>query len=150
MVNNRKVRLMTRLAIFEKKEGQEDIKLGNFFRTDYVRLKVLKTVVSITIGYLLLLLLLVVYKSEFLLQNAVTLDYRRIVIKYALYYVLIATVYIAVTMIVYMVKYSTSRRKLAKYFRMLRKLRSLYREENGELTEEYTEQETEQNDRIDS
>ena len=49
MVNNRKVRLMTRLAIFEKKEGQEDIKLGNFFRTDYVRLKVLKTVVSMNL-----------------------------------------------------------------------------------------------------
>ena len=135
MLNNRKVRLMTRLAMYEQNEGKEDVRISKYFRTDYVRLNVLKTVVAITLGYLLILLLLIVYHSEYLIREAVTLDYEGMVSRYVGIYIIILTVYCAIGMIGYMIKYRTSRKKLAKYFRMLRRLRSLYREENGELTD---------------
>lgn len=48
MLNDRKIRLMTKLALYERKEGKEDIKLSKYYRTDYVRLQVLKTVVAVT------------------------------------------------------------------------------------------------------
>lgn len=133
MLNNRKVRLMTRLAMYEQTEGKEDVRISKYFRTDFIRLNVLKTAVAVTFGYLLVLLLLVVYHSEYLIREAVTLDYRGMVLQYAGIYVIILAVYCAFAMIGYMIKYRTSRKKLAKYFRMLRRLRSLYREEDGEL-----------------
>ena len=133
MLNNRKVRLMTRLAMYEQTEGKEDVRLSKYFRTDYVRLNVLKTVVAVTIGYLLFLLLLIVYHSEYLIREAVTLDYQGMILRYVGVYVIILTIYCALAMIGYMIKYRKSRKKLAKYFRMLRRLRSLYREEDGEL-----------------
>lgn len=133
MLNNRKVRLMSRLAMYEQKEGKEDIRISKYFRTDYVRLNVLKTVVAVTFGYLIILLLLILYHSEYLIQEAVTLDYKGIILRYAGIYIMIFVVYGSLAMIGYMLKYRMSRKKLAKYFRMLRKLRSLYREEDGEL-----------------
>ena len=133
MLNNRKVRLMSRLAMYEQNEGKEDVRMSKYFRTDYVRLNVLRTVVSVTFGYLLVLLLLVVYHSEYLIQEAVTLDYKGILLRYVGIYVILLVVYVSLAMIGYMLKYRTSRKKLAKYFRMLRRLRSLYREEDGEL-----------------
>lgn len=133
MLNNRKVRLMTRLAMYEQTEGKEDVRLSKYFRTDYVRLNLLKSVVAVTVGYLLILLLLVVYHSEYLIREAVTLDYRGMLMRYAGIYIIILAVYCSLCTIGYMVKYRTSRKKLAKYFRMLRKLRSIYREEAGEL-----------------
>ncbi len=147
MLNNRKVRLMTRLAMYEQTEGKEDVRISKYFRTDYVRLNVLKSMVSITVGYLLILLLVIVYHSEYLIREAVTLDYRGMITRYAGIYIIILTVYGAVGMIGYMIKYRASRKKLAKYFRMLRLLRSLYREEDGELTaaEEGTEQDDSNN-----
>ncbi len=135
MLNNRKVRLMTRLAMYEQTEGKEDVRISKYFRTDYVRLNVLKSIVAVTAGYLLILLLLVVYHSEYLIREAVTLDYRSMLTRYIGIYIIILTVYGAIGMIGYMVKYRASRKKLAKYFRMLRRLRSLYREEDGELTD---------------
>lgn len=134
MLNNRKVRLMTRLAMYEQDEGKEDVRLSKYFQTDYVRLQVLKTVVAITFGYLLVLLILVVYHSEYLIRDAVILDYRGMIMRYAGIYVIIVTVYCSMAMIGYMIQYRASRKKLAKYFRMLRRLRSMYREEDGELT----------------
>lgn len=135
MLNNRKVRLMTRLAIYEQTEGKEDVRISKYFQTDYVRLNVLKTVVAITVGYLLIMLLLIVYHSEYLIREAVTLDYTGILTRYVGIYIIVLTVYGALGMIGYMIKYRASRKKLAKYFRMLRRLRSLYREEDGELAE---------------
>lgn len=135
MLNNRKVRLMTRLAMYEQNEGKEDVRISKYFRTDYVRLNVLKTIVAVTFGYLLILLLLVVYHSEYLIREAVTLDYQGMISRYVGIYIIILAVYGALGMIGYMLKYRSSRKKLAKYFRMLRRLRSLYREADGELTE---------------
>lgn len=135
MLNNRKVRLMTRLAMYEQTEGKEDVRISKYFRTDYVRVNVLRAMVAITMGYLLILLLLIVYHSEYLIREAVTLDYRGMITRYIGIYIVILTVYGAVCMIGYMIKYRASRKKLAKYFRMLRRLRSLYREEDGELTD---------------
>lgn len=133
MLNNRKVRLMSRLAMYEQSEGKEDVRMSKYFRTDYVRLNVLKTVVAVTLGYLLVLVLLIVYHSEYLIREAVTLDYKGILLRYVGIYIIILVVYCSFAMIGYMLKYRASRKKLAKYFRMLRRLRSLYREEDGEL-----------------
>ncbi len=132
MLNNRKVRLMTRLAVYEQSEGREDVRLSKYFRSDYVRLQTLKTAVAVTVGYLFVLLILVVYHSEYLIQNAVVLDYRGILLRYVGIYIILLAVYIALSTIGYMIKYRTSRKKLSKYFRMLRRLRSLYKEEDGE------------------
>lgn len=136
MLNNRKVRLMTRLAMYEQEEGKEDIRLSKYFQTDYVRLQMLRTIVSVTLGYLLVLVILLVYHSEYLIRDAVILDYRGMVVRYAGIYLMLITVYISLSTIGYMIKYRMSRKKLAKYFRMLRRLRSLYREEDGEIVEE--------------
>lgn len=123
---------MTRLAMYEQKEGREDIRLSKYFRTDYVRLQILKTVVALTAGYLLFLLILVLYHSEYLIRDAVVLDYRALLVRYAGIYVVLVAVYCSLAMVGYMIQYRASRKKLAKYFRMLRRLRSIYREEDGE------------------
>ena len=49
MLNNRKIRIMTKLATYEEKEGKEDIKLSKYYKTDFVRLNILKTIMSIMI-----------------------------------------------------------------------------------------------------
>ncbi len=131
MVNMRKVRLMTKLAIYEKKEGKEDIRLGNFFRRDYVRLKNLQNIVIVTIGYLLILGMIGAYRMEYLIKEAVNLDYIGIGKLILGVYVIIITVYVMVALVGYGLYYDYSRKKLSKYFRMLRLLRSMYQEEEG-------------------
>lgn len=140
MVNMRKVRLMTKLAIYEKKEGKEDIKLGKYFRRDYVRLKILHNIIAVTVGYLLVLAMVVAYQMEYLIKEAVNLDYIGIGKTVLGLYVIVVTVYVMAAMVGYGIYYDYSRKKLAKYFRMLRKLRSMYQEEDGQLGMEEVEE----------
>lgn len=135
MVNMRKVRLMTKLAIYEKKEGKEDIRLGNFFRRDYVRLKNLQNIVIVTIGYLLILGMIGAYRMEYLIKEAVNLDYVGIGKLILGVYVIIITIYVMIALVGYGLYYDYSRKKLSKYFRMLRLLRSMYQEEQTDWEE---------------
>ncbi|MBE5961177.1 MAG: hypothetical protein E7256_07295 [Lachnospiraceae bacterium] len=131
MLNNRKIRLMTRLAVYEKNEGKEDVKLSKYYKTDYVRLQILKTILSVTVGYLLILLMIVIYKSEYLIANAVSLDYKTIGVTLLGTYIILLTVFIVGTLIGFSFKYDKSRKKLARYYKTLKKLRMIYREEDG-------------------
>ncbi len=140
MVNMRKVRLMTKLAIYEQTEGKEDIKLGKYFRRDYVRLKILHNIVAVTIGYLLVLAMVIAYRMEYLIKEAVNLDYigmGKIILGV---YVIVITVYVMAAMVGYGLYYDYSRKKLAKYFRMLRLLRSMYQEEEAPASAEEMEE----------
>lgn len=129
MLNNRKVRLMTKLAIYEKEDGKEDIRLGKYYRLDYVRYQMLKTLVAVTFGYLILVFLTILYNAEYLIAEAVKLDYAAIGRTMLGIYLMLVLVFVGLAGIGYTVKYNRSRKKLAKYYQMLKRLRMIYKEE---------------------
>ena len=51
MLNENRVKLMTRMAAYEEKKGKEDIPISSYYRKDYVGLNVLITILWTTIGY---------------------------------------------------------------------------------------------------
>ena len=131
MLNIRKTRLMTKLALYETGEGRRDIRLSKYYKTDYVRLQMLKTVLAVTFGYILILLMVVLYKSEYLIAQAVNLDYRAIGVTVFVIYVVLLTIYIVGAIIGYSIQYDLSRGKLTRYFRILKIMKKIYREEEG-------------------
>jgi len=135
MLNSRKVRLMTKLAVFEEQQGKEDIKLSNYYRSDYVRLNVMKTIISTTIGFLILLALFAAYKMEYIVNEAINLNYGTILRLILAVYFAVLIVYIFITSVFYFIKYSASRNRLTRYYRMLRRLKKIYVAERKEKEE---------------
>lgn len=54
MLDKRKIRLMTRAAIYEKKYGEEDLKIAGYYKKDYTSLNTWITLIWVTAGYVLL------------------------------------------------------------------------------------------------
>ena len=133
MLNNHKIRLMTKLAIYEKEDGKEDIRLGKYYRVDYVRYQLLKTIVAVTCGYLILVLLTILYNMDYLIAEAVKLDYAAIGRTMLGIYLVLLLAFSGIAVLGYTIKYNRSRKKLAKYYRMLKRLRTIYREEKEPL-----------------
>ncbi len=132
MLNNNKIRLMTKLALYESKEGKEDISLSKYYKTDYVRYHIIKSIISVTVAYALILLLIFLYKSEYIIQNAVVLDYKQIGTYILGFYIMIIAVYGLASSVGYSLKYDTSRKKLGRYFKLLKRLNKIYNEETPE------------------
>lgn len=125
MLNERKVRLMTQLAIYEN-NSNTDIRLSSYFKSDYARMQTLKTAVWVTISYVFIIGILAIYKLEFLIENAFTLDFAALGKKILGVYILVMAVYLVFSILLYSWRYKKSRENLAKYYRMLRKLNDLY------------------------
>ncbi len=129
MLNNKKIRIMTKLALYEHKEGKEDIRMGKYYKTDYVRLQVLKTIVSVTVAYILILLMVGMYKAEYIISKLVTFDFVRIGQYILGFYIMIMTIFVIGSVIGYSLKYDNTRKNLSKYYKSLTRLSSIYQEE---------------------
>ena len=134
MIVKDKVSLMSKMAIFEKSpKGKAVLRDISFFRADRIRWDLLKTGASVTVGYALVLGLIILYNLEYLIKNATTLNYKDIGIKTLGVYLVVMVVYLVFTFLYSTYRYGKSRKKFSKYNKLLSKLESIY---DNELEEE--------------
>ncbi len=130
MLNEKKIRLMTKLALFEEYEGKEEIKIDHYYRVDYIRYQVLKSMICVTLGYFLVVLAVLVYQSEFIFDNITTIAYKTVGIYIVLGYLFLLLFYSFITGIVSYFQYEKTKTKMKAYKRNLRALGRLYEEES--------------------
>lgn len=58
MLDERKVKLMTKMALYEQKEGKEDFKVSAYYRKDYASVHTIYSILWMTVGYILLIVLI--------------------------------------------------------------------------------------------
>ncbi|MGN0368239.1 MAG: hypothetical protein ACI4EK_05595 [Wujia sp.] len=115
MVDEKKTILMTRLAIFEKKEAKKSLIMSKYYSDDYVRLQVLKTWVATTVLYWSIVAGYVFMAFDSLLSKINDLDYFKIVYQLLGGYVLVCAVYFLFATIVYRYRYEKAKKGLTQY-----------------------------------
>ena len=70
MLNEERIKLMTRMASYEEHEGRENMAIGNYFRSDYIGLQVMKAVISATLTFAIVLGVIVFYHFETVMKEA--------------------------------------------------------------------------------
>ena len=128
MLNEERIILMTQLAAYEVNEGKRNVKIDHYFRSDYIAVQVLKSIVSASIAFALVFALYVFYDFENFMQNLYKMDLiafaRDVLIRYGVSVV----AYGVITYIVCTYRYSRVKRSLKCYYHNLKKLNSLYHE----------------------
>ncbi len=122
---------MTRMSIYEKHEGKEDLRFNKYFKSDYARLQVLRTLVSVSIAYIIFALLFVLYNLEYIIDNVLTLDYPALGKQILGGYIVVLAVYLIGSLVGYSLKYQFSRKRLKKYYKLIRELREIYKDEDS-------------------
>ena len=74
MINEEKVKIMDRLALYEKQEGGKYLPVSKYYRSDYIGLALIKNFFLVTIGYGLILAVIAAYNLEYLLDNVHKMD----------------------------------------------------------------------------
>ena len=133
MIVKNKVGLMSKLAMFEKSsEGKMALRDISLCRYDHIRWDLLKTGASVTVGYALILALIIMYNLEYLIKNATSLDYKDIGVKTLGIYLVVMVVYLVFTFLYSAYTYSKNRRKFVKYRKLLSQMERIYDEEETE------------------
>jgi hypothetical protein len=111
---------MTKASIYEKREGKTDLKRNEYFLGDYVRVHLLKNIISVTISCFLLAGIYALCHMEDIFVMVTNLQGDILLKRLLLVYLIFLIIYTAVGIILYTWQYQTSRKRLKKYYRMLR------------------------------
>ncbi len=126
MIDENKVRLMTKIAIYEKKEENRNLIISKFYKSDYVRYNVLKTLIATTVAFWAIIGAYVFIKFDDLLAKVSDVDYFDVMYKLLGAYVFVCLGFFFFAQIVYSYRYSMAKPGLIKYNVNLKKLIESY------------------------
>ena len=129
MLNEERVILMTRMAVYENGEGRKNGAIGSYFRGDYIGLQVLKSVISATISFVLVCAVLVLYNFDGIMDSLYGIDLFVAVKKVIIAYGVVVAVYALISYLIYSFMYKKARKKQKAYASSLRRLSEMYQRE---------------------
>ena len=129
MLNEERIKLMTKMASYEANEGKKNVSIGSYFRGDYIGLQVIRAVISGTVGFFIVFGMYILYNFETLMADIYKMDLlqfgRRVIIAYLIFILL----YAAVSYAIYTYRYTKAKKSLKRYYNNLKKLSYLYDKE---------------------
>lgn len=128
MLNEERVILMTKLASYENGEGKKDKAVGNFFRSDYVGVQVLWSIVSAAISFVIVFALYILYDFETFMGDIYKMDLFVFAQNVLVWFLVVVLGYALISYVVYSVRYTKARKSQKNYYNNLKKLSSMYDE----------------------
>ncbi|MBE5927075.1 MAG: hypothetical protein E7270_08960 [Lachnospiraceae bacterium] len=129
MIKEDKVKLMTKLAIYEQGEGKKDIPTSKYYRSDYMSVKMIESFIATTIVYILIVVIGVLFNIDYLSENIVSLDLVALGKEIAIGYAVILIVLMIISYVVYSIKYKKIKKSLESYGEDLKTLYLMYKKE---------------------
>lgn len=126
MLDEKKVKLMTRLAFYEETQGKEDFKISAYYRKDYVSLHMLCSFIWVTIGYVCIVALAVLAGLDSLLGNMSMAVIVLIGGMAIVGWLAVVIIYMMITSHIYNEKHKNSRQRVKKYNHDLTRLLKMY------------------------
>lgn len=128
MLNEEKIKLMTRMAAYEENEGKHSMQIGNYFRSDYIGLQVMKSVISATIAFAIVIAMYIFYDFESVMKEIYQVDLLATGKQILIAYVVFVGIYAVITYIIYAYRYTKAKKSLKKYYTHLTELSGFYDE----------------------
>ena len=122
MVREQNIKLMSKIAIYEKNKGKTEIPMSSFYKGDYIRINALKAIVHATITFVLIVAIIVAYKMDYILANVLKVDYKKLAFLIAVIYGCWIFMYWIIARILYARRYEKARPDIIIYNHDLKKL----------------------------
>ena len=129
MLNEERIRLMTKMASYEANEGKRNATIGNYYRSDYISKQVIKSFLCATIAFIVVLAMIVFYDFEIFMSDIYNMDLLQLGKSVLVAYVLTTLAYCIISYLVYTHRYASAKKKLKTYYNNLKKLAYLYYKE---------------------
>ena len=126
MINEEKVKIMTKLAMYEQGRGRKHLPVSRYYRSDYIGLALIKNFFLVTIGYVLIVAAVAVYFGEYLLENIHKMNLIMLGVYIVIGYLIVLVMYSILTYIQYSVKYFRAKKSVREYYQDLTRLEKIY------------------------
>lgn len=130
MLDKRKIRLMTKLALYEQNEGREDMKISAYYKKDYVSMKMIATLIWTTIGYGCAMLLVFAWGMTGWMEKLTLALIVMLVAVILLGYLALLIITFIITSRISNRKHRDARMRMKRYNHGLLQLMKMYEKEN--------------------
>ena len=131
MLSQERIKLMTKMAAYEENEGKKYMSIGSYFRSDYMGMQVIRSVICGTLAFFLLAGLYVYYHFETMMQDIYKMDLLLLGRRVLFYYIVFIAAYSVITYVIYSFRYSRAKRSLKHYYYHLKQLAAIYDIDKG-------------------
>ena len=122
MYNREKIRIMSLMAIYDKKDFQRDAKAGQYFRHDFIYKKNMRMRFFLGIGCIILLFFYAMYLMAIEEADIFALDFQAEGMRVLFVALLIMVSYSFLGTIIYTREYIKSEKRVDAYFDLMRQL----------------------------
>ena len=129
MVNEDRIKLMTRMAAYEKEEHKKNKKIVSFFKSDYISMQTLKSIVYTTIAFAIMFGLYVLYDFEIFMKEIYQMDIFEFAKSVIIVYGIFIGIILVITYAVSLYQYKRALQSTKLYYANLKKLSQDYGEE---------------------
>ena len=129
MLDEKRIRQMTKLAFFEKEEEKNALRIGRYFRSDYIGKELLKNFIQASIGYVLVVVVMAFYHIEWLVDEIDTVDLQVAAGCLIASYLCFLAVYSIAVYVISTICYQRAQKKLKGYGKELDELQRMYDEQ---------------------
>ena len=126
MVNEERIKLMTRMAAYEKEGHKKNKLIVSFFKSDYISMQMLKSVISTTIAFAIMFGLYVLYDFELFMKEIYQMDMLEFAKNVIFIYGIFLAVVLLITYIVSLYQYNRALQDTKIYYANLKKLSRMY------------------------
>ena len=125
MLDERKVKLMTKLALYEHTQGKEDFKISEYYRKDYAGMHIFSSVIWVTVGYVLIAFA----GFDALMDNLSNSLLLMLLMIFVVGYFGVVVIYAVISSHIYNQKHKEARMRVKKYNHDLTRLLKWYERE---------------------
>ena len=129
MLNEDKIRLMTKLALHEQGEGKKAIEFNRYSKKDYISFQMIKTAVVITLAYILVVALCILQNAEHFVDQLISVKLVSLGIQALVCYVIVFVVYMLISYMIYSMRYIHMQELNRGYAEDLKQLYLMYKKE---------------------
>ncbi|WP_058486491.1 hypothetical protein [Defluviitalea phaphyphila] len=122
MIDEEKIKLMTKLAIYEKNYGTEDKKINKYYKSDYIYIKNWWTRISVLIVSLLIVGLILFHKMFVEKIDIFSIDYKTYGIGLGSIIIVLLIFYSILSKSIYEKKYMEAEKRIKRYLNILNQL----------------------------
>lgn len=138
MLNEERIRIMTKMASYEAGEGREDIPVKQYYQKDYISYQMIRTFLSSTIAFGILLLFWMIYSMDTIMEQLAGMDFIRLGISILILYAVFIILYQVIAIVVYRRKYIRATAGMKKYQANIKQVIKLQeKEEKTQPSEEW-------------
>ena len=127
MLSENKIRLMTKIAVYEKTEGAKNARMNAYFRGDYLSSQMLRSFLCATVSFLILLAVYCYYGFEELMLSIYSMDLMSFFGRIIVIYLLCTAAVLILTYVVYTRRYSRMQKQVQRYYKMLSVMAASYK-----------------------